>query len=322
MLRSFALGVLATAFWAVPVEAASWADEMFPVRQHDFGKVERGEKPSYDFVLVNPSNREARIRGVRVSCSCTKATAHSSRIPPGGGAVLTATMDTSGFQGSKSVTIHVEFDRPWRAEVVLRVNVESVGKLASEGTEVDFGLLPQGAAHQKKLNLDYLGPLDWRIVDLDFGNPQFSVEVTEVHREPGKVRYELVLGIRAETAGVHEDVVRVHTNDPAQPELIVKARAHVEADVVVSPSIVRLGGVKPGEVVERKVLIKAAQPFKVVRVDNADDLFQVKATEGAKTTHLVVLTLTAPADDQEIPAHVDIVTDLGGERVISVDIAK
>lgn len=322
MLRSFALFVLATACGTGRVEAASWADEMFPVRRHDFGKVERGEKLSYDFVVVNSSNREARIRGVRVSCSCTKAVAHSARIPAGGGTVLTATMDTSGFQGSKSVTIHVEFDRPWRAEVVLRVNVESAGKLASEGTEVDFGLLPQGAAHQKKLNLDYVGPLDWRIVDLDFGNPQFSAEVTEVLREPGKVRYELLLAVHADAAGIHEDVVRVHTNDPAQPELIVKARAHVEADVVVSPSIVRLGGIKPGEVVERKLLIRAGHPFKIVRVDNADEHIQVKTSEESKTTHLVVLTLTAPGGDDEIPKHVDFVTDLGGERVISVDIAK
>lgn len=323
MLRCFALAVVIAVVVPAHLQAASWADEMFPVRQHDFGKVERGQKPSVDFLITNDSNKEVRIRSVRVSCSCTKAVAQSGRIPPGGATVMTATMDTTGFQGSKSVAIQVQFDRPWRAEVTLRVTCESKGKLGAEATEVDFGMLPQGAAHQKRLNLDYIGTLDWRVTELDFGNSHFTTEVAEVSREPGKVRYELSITLKAQTPpGIHEDVIRVHTNDPATPEVVVKAKAQVEADVVVTPASIRLGVLKPGEVIERKVVIKAAQPFKVLRVDNADDLIQVKTASESKSTQLVVLTMTTPKTEDEIPRHVDIVTDMNGERVISVDIAK
>lgn len=322
MFRCLATTLLVCAFLPAVGAAANWANEMFVERQHDFGKVARGDKPAYDFLLTNTTSKEVRIRAIRVSCSCTKAVAAAGRIPPGSSTLLTATMDTSGFQGSKSVAIYVQFDRPWRAEVMLRVNCESVGKLGAEATEVDFGILPQGSAPTKKLNLDYAGPLDWQVTDLDYGNPHFLVEVMEASREPGKVRYELTISLQPNCgAGLHEDEIRIHTNDAATPLVLVKAKAQIEADIVVTPSSIRLTGLAPGQVAQRKIILKAAQPFKVLRVDNADGVFDVETSPDAKTVQLVTLTFTNSAGG-EIPEHIDIVTDLGGQRVVSVDVVR
>jgi len=323
MIRSFMPALLLAVVIPTSGWGASWANELFTERQHDFGKVVRGERPSHDFIITNTSNREVRIRAIKVSCSCTKAVADNGRIPPGGSSIINATMDTSGFQGTKAVTIYVQFERPWRAEVTLRVSCESVGKLGSEATEVDFGILPQGAVQEKRLNLDYSGPIDWKVLDLDFGNPGFHTEVREVSREPGKVRYELLIKLLPSIGpGTIEDTIRVHTNDPATPIVLVKPKAQVEADVVVTPAAIRLGELAPGQTVERKVMIKAPNPFKVVRVDNADGILQFKSDGQAKAVQLVTLTLKVPDKVDEIPQHVDIVTDLGGERVLSVEIEK
>ncbi|MBY0587014.1 DUF1573 domain-containing protein [bacterium] len=323
MIRSSVLALLMAVVVPVTGQAASWANEMFSARSFDFGSVERGEKPSHEFVISNTGTREVRIKSIRVSCSCTTAVAASGRIPAGESTVLTATMDTAGFQGSKAVTIYVLFDRPWRSEVTLRVSCVSLGKLGTEATEIDFGILSQGSDSRKRLNLDYSGPVDWQVKDLDFGNPHFTTEVHEVAREQGKVRYELDIKLLPTApAGTLEDTIRVHTNDPSTPIIVVKAKAQIEADVVVSPASIRLGTMTPGQTIERKVMIKAPNPFKVVRVDNADGLLEYRSDDQAKTVQLVTLTLTMPAKGEEIPRHVDIVTDLNGERVVSLDIQK
>jgi hypothetical protein len=323
MMRSSALALLVAVSMPLSAQAANWANEMFSNRTFDFGTVSRGEKPAHDFVIQNTGTREVRIKAIRVSCSCTTAVAASGRIAPGESSVLTATMDTTGFQGSKAVTIYVQFDRPWRAEVTLRVSCISQGKVGSEVTEVDFGILPQGSDSRKRLNLDYVGPVDWQVKDLDFGNPHFSTEVHEVSRESGKVRYELDIQLLPSApVGALEDTIRVHTNDPTNPVVVVKAKAQVEADVVVSPASIRLGSTAPGQTVERKVMIKAPNPFRVVRVDNADGLLEYRSDDQAKTVQLVTLTLTMPPKGGEIPQHVDIVTDLNGERIVSLDIQK
>jgi hypothetical protein len=323
MKRWIALALLVAVVVPATSQAASWANELFSERQFDFGKIARGEKSTHDFVVANNTNREIRIKAIRVSCSCTKAVAQTGRLAAGESTVLSATMDTSGFQGSKAVTIFVQFDRPWRAEVALRVSCESIGKLGDEVTEVDFGILPEGVAPEKRLNLDYAGPIHWEVKDLDFGNPAFETQVHEIYREPGKVRYELLIKLLpGAPVGAIEDTIRVHTNDPQSPIVLVKAKAQIEADVVVTPNSIRLGNLHPGDVVERKVMIKAAAPFTVVRVDNADGMLQFKADDNAKAVHLVTLKLTVPTKMDEIPQHVDIVTDLDGERVLSVDIEK
>lgn len=323
MNRVTVLAFLVSVVIPCAAQAARWADELFPERQHDFGKIERGAKAAHDFVLINNTRREVRIKSIRVSCSCTKAVATTGRIDAGGTTILSAVMDTSGFQGSKAVTIYVRLDRPWPAEITLRVQCESVGKLGAEATEIDFGIINQGATPFKKINLDYTGPIEWRVTDLDFGNPNFATEIRETERSPERTRYELDIRLKAGALpGVIEDTIRVHTNDPEMPVVVVKAKAQVEADVVVSPSAISLGPLKPGETVERKLMIKAANPFHVVRLDNGEGVMKFTSNSEAKTVQLVTLSFTAPSSMDDLPRHVDIVTDLDGERVLSIDIDR
>ncbi len=43
MFRSSALALLVAVFMPMSAQAASWANEMFPSRTHDFGTVMRGK---------------------------------------------------------------------------------------------------------------------------------------------------------------------------------------------------------------------------------------------------------------------------------------
>lgn len=321
--RLGSLAVILVCAFAAEARAASWADAFFPSHEQDFGKVQRGAILNHQFIVNNTLGAEVRIKGLRVSCGCTKATISSNRLGPGESATIDAVMDTSGFQGSKSVTIFVQFDRPRRVEVPLRVSCISQGTDNKGTSEVDFGIVPSGKAMAKRMNVDYVGTVDWQVTGLDYGNPSFRAEIQEVARdkESGKVRYELTITLGADAPpGTLEDQIRIHTNDPKEPEIVVIAKAKVESDITVSPESLHLTGLIPGQQVTKNVIVKAASPFRVTRVDNTFGMFEIRCAPTPKTTQLVMITLTVPNDLNLIPDHLDLVTDIENEKVVSIGI--
>lgn len=303
--------------------ASDWAYGLFNALEHDFGKVERGTKLTHSFGLTNTTPKEVRIKRVRVSCQCTTATVANERLGPGESTTIEAVMDTAGFQGSKSVAIFVQFDRPRRAEVALRVACVSQGSLAAGGTEVDFGVVAEGAGGERRLHLDYAGNAAWRVTALDFGSPHVKADVTEVARDAGKVRYELRIALLPTApAGPFEDRIRIQTNDPKNPEFYVLAKAAIESKIVLTPDAFRVPDLKPGDKVTQNFLVKTSKPFRIVRGDNTFGQFEIRSAAEPKTTQLVVVTLTAPADLHDLPDHIELITDLDGDKPIVLPIQR
>lgn len=296
--------------------AGDLGEKLFDAQEHDFGKVQRGERLTHRFLLHNTTDNEVRIKRIRVSCGCTTASMSSERIGPGETALLDAVMDTSGFQGSKSVTIFVQFERPWRGEASLRLSCTSIGNLGQGASEVDFGVIPVGTGAVKRLNLDYTGNPKWAITGLDFGHPAVKAEVAEVSRDAQLVRYELTIHL-APTApsGPLEDRIRIHTNDPATSEVVVLAKAKIEPKLTAAPDHLHLSELIPGQKITKNVLLKAGAPFKVVRVDNTGGMFEIRSSPEPKKTQLLVITLTVPEDVSKVPPHVDVVTDLEDQTI-------
>lgn len=315
--------VLVMTFMADRSNADSWADPFFATHDHDFGKVLRGTTLNHQFVVTNTLTAEVRIKGLRVSCGCTRATASSMRVAPGESITIDAVMDTSGFQGSKSVTIFVQFDRPRRAEIPLRISCVSMGNINQGTSEVDFGIVPTGKEVVKRLNVDYVGDGNWKVIGLDYGHPSFRAEIVEVSRDvaAGKVRYELIITLAGTASpGTIEDQLRIQTTDASATDILVLAKAKIEADVVASPDSLRISGFIPGQKITKNIIVKAPSPFKVTRVDNAHGMFEIRSAPTPKTTQLVVVTLTVPRDLSSIPEHIDLVTDLENEKVISIGV--
>lgn len=321
MYRRLAFWMLLAATVPATARAASWADDFFDVREHHFGQVRKGTALVHDFVVKNNGSREARIKGVSVSCGCVKASASDTTIPPGGSATINALMDTSGFQGDKAVTIFVEFDKPKRAQVSLRVTCQSVGDISSGTNEVDFGVIPVGTYAEKRLNLDFAGNPKWEIVNLDYGNPNVAAEVHEVSRDAKNVRYEMKVTIReTATAGMLEDRIRLQTNDSGAKDIIVSIKARIEAKIVVAPDSLKYTGLTAGQKITRNLIVKAPKPFRIVRADNTHGIFEIRSSADAKTTQLVEVTLTVPEDLSQLTDRIELVTDLGDQQVVTIPI--
>lgn len=324
MFRRLGFAAFLLAILPASSRANDWSYAMFDALEHDFGKVERGNRLTHSFVMTNQTGSEVRIRRVSVSCSCTQAYATNTRILPGQSATIEAVMDTSGFQGSKSVTITVAFDRPRRAEARLRVSAISLGSAATGGNnDIDFGVVPEGAGAERRMHLDYTGNASWQITGLDFGSPHLKAEAREISRDAAKVRYELrVVIANSAPAGAFEDRIRIHTNDPRTSEMLVVAKALIEPKVAVSPDTLRFGDLVSGQKLTKTLILKASKPFRILRAENTFGMFEIRAAAEAKTTQLVMITLTVPADHNQLPEHLDLVTDLDGDKVIAVAVQK
>lgn len=323
MFRQGMLAAVLLAVLSTTVRASDWAYSLFSELDHDFGKVERGAKLNHDFVLTNNTGKEVRIKAVRVSCNCTRANVDSMNLGPGESTVLRTVMDTSVFAGSKTVSVFVQFDRPRRAEIGVRLSAVSSAHVGSGGHEIDFGIVPEGKAYEKKLNLDYAGNPAWKITSLDFGNPHVKAEVEEKVRDGAKVRYELTIRLDAGApAGLLEDRIRIHTNDPKTAEIAVVAKATIEPKIAVSPDKIDLRDAVSGQSITRNVIVKSSKPFKITRLEGSQGMVELRTSAEPKTTQIVTLTVTVPSDPRQLPDHIELYTDANGERPIQISLNR
>lgn len=322
MIRTSLL-VLCLALSPAVAQASNWADGLFHGLDRDFGAVKRGAQLNHSFLLTNNTGSEVRIKSIQVSCGCTQAVARSKIIPPGQSTSIDCTMETNGFEGSKTVSIYVRFDRPRRAQASLRLNCVSQANVPGGVHEVDFGIVTQGSCAERRLNLDYVGKPDWQVESLDYGNANLQVEIQEVSRSTERVRYELKVALcKDQPAGTLEDRVRIQTNDPQVPQIVVVVKALVEPTLVVAPDTLRLSPLVPGQTITKNLMVKASHPFKVVRVENTNGLFKVKSSPTEKTTQLIVVTLEVPQDVSQVPDHLEVITNLEGEQSVPVNIDR
>jgi hypothetical protein len=224
-----------------------------------------------------------------------------------------AEFNTRDFLGHRTATLFVTFDKPFPAEVQLRI----AGTIKSDVTlvpgAIDLGTVDVGKGVEKKLIASYAGRLDWKILDVKTADPHFEVEITTLPRRPGMVSYELLVRMTDDApVGYMKDQLILVTNDPAAPELSVDMEGRVVSDITISPAQLFLGVVHPGQKVSKKLVVRGKKPFRIVNVDCPDKSFEIEASKDAKTVHLVPVVFTAGDHPGRVAQKIGIQTDQGG----------
>jgi beta-lactamase regulating signal transducer with metallopeptidase domain len=134
---------------AAPLRPASWAEGLFKERIQDLGQVwqDRSTRYKAHFPLKNSTKECINLSGLRISSSGATATASLKgpvltttngtppcNLPPGQEGEIEVSVDARRFLGSKTIQVHVQFDRPAPAEVVLAVRLESRARAESPPT--------------------------------------------------------------------------------------------------------------------------------------------------------------------------------------------
>jgi hypothetical protein len=313
---------MALALSTRPAAAQDWISAVFPERSFNFGTVARGSKVLHAFRLVNRTNQEIHVADWRTKCGCTEVRVGAREIPPGTQTVIEAVIDTTRFQGYKASGLTLVLDRPTLVEVDLNLTCFIQGEIVMNPGQIDFGITRRGTTPTATLTMNYTG-----------GHPGFAVDrmrtrsgdVTAKVQESGRSAdgsIQLLLTANLSPSlrsGPFRDEVTLFTNDPAVPTIPISVSANVQSALTVSPSVLNLGRVRPGDVVTKTVLVRSSQPFKLTEIKPSQgELSVTPDPDGARPLHTVNLTFKAPVKPGPFHAVCEIGTDLKDEPPTSL----
>jgi hypothetical protein len=292
-MRKAIVAAFLLALFASSVPAQGWAEKMFKDGlTHDFGVVPHGAQLFHRFTVTNIYAVRMEITGLHSGCGCVTVIAAKRVLEPRETTTIDVSMDARRFTGSKTVAVRVTVGPEFTSSAELRVSAQSRGDIVFNPGEVNFGQVTGGVAPTQTVDVEYAGSLAWEVKDVVVPK-ELPVEVAskDLYRRPGQVGYRLTVTLKKEApAGALKDFIHLKTNDPNAPLVPLLVEANVLAALSVTPSVLNLGTVKPGDALTRRVVLRGARPFRVTKVDGIDDAVQLGTP--LATTSVTVQTVT------------------------------
>jgi len=321
LIRCAIVAALAVAFSAEAAQAQDWANKMFSVTSHNFGTVARGAKTEYRFTFRNIYKEDLHVVGVRTSCGCTSPEVSKHDLKTHETADIVAKFNTRTFLGQHGATLTVTFDKPYFAEVQLRVAGNIRGDVTFDPPFVDLGNVDLGKGAERNVRVTHVGSTPWEIKDVRSANPNFEVQLSKPTHSATQSVYDLMLRLKPETpAGYVKGQLILVTNDPRAVQIPMDVEGRIVAEVTVSPQLLALGAVQPGRSVTKNLVVRANRPFCVTGVSCSDGCLTCPVKETAATVHILPVTFQAGDAVGKIERQLKIATDLGDGAVPSVTV--
>ncbi|MCG8649955.1 MAG: DUF1573 domain-containing protein, partial [Pirellulales bacterium] len=233
------------------------------------------------------------------------------------GAVV-ATFNTSTHIGKKAATITVVFDRPYYAEVQLKVSGFIRTDITFDPPEVAFGEFPAGESREREVVITHSGNPNWTITDVRSHCTNLQVRLDQPERLPGLVRYRML--VRMDDSMPEGDIrerLTLISNDAQFPTTEMAISGRVRPVVSVSPALVSLGTVTKDLTVEKRLVVRADEPFEIADVICGDERFEFEVPLGRKKVHFVKLRFQGDDRVARVAQKIKIVTDLPGNKSAS-----
>jgi hypothetical protein len=293
---------------------------MFNKTKHDFGTVARGADVEYRFEIQNIYEETVHVSSVRSSCGCTSPSLEGQTIKTWEKGFVVARFNTRTFRGEHGATLTVTIDKPYPAEVQLRVEGNIRGDVVFHPGSIRFESADQGQEHEKKVRVSYAGRTDWKIEDVRSASDFFQVEMTEIAREGDRVDYDLIVRLADNApAGYFSDQLIVVTNDQRSSRIPLDVEGTVVPEISVSPTQLVLGEVERGQEVSKKLVVKGKNPFRITSVDCENGSFQFEADGEAKKIHILTVKFRAESDPGKVQQAIRITTDRGEHVFATLD---
>lgn len=286
------LSVAIVSLGSQPVMAQKWARDMFEVTQHDFEVVPRGAKTEYEFKFTNKYKENVHVASVRTSCKCTIPRIEKNELKTYEEGAVIAEFKTSDFVGARSAVITVVFDRPFYAELQLIVKGNIRSDISPEPGEIQFGEVALGAEKVTDVKISYIGTAKWQIEDVLSKNEHLAVKLSQAKTISNKIEYTMNVRLKdSAPAGEFADEIVVVTNEAQSNRVTLPVRANVVPPLYVEG--VQLGSLRVGESKVERLLVKSKTPFKIEKIECADDRFVFKPSDEEKLVHLITFEFKA-----------------------------
>lgn len=271
--------------------AQEWARSMFNALSHDFGNVPKGKRPEFRFEIENKFKEEIRIRNVVSSCGCTSVSITKKSLKSWEKSEVVCLFNSHAFDGFKQATVTVQFDQPFIGEVQLTVkgNIVRTSALSLTPEEIDFGQITGTEFPERVIKLERLGNPSFRIVDVKSTFPHIKVKLKETVRNASLVNYEMRTQLKPSVpAGVSEgDLFVVVEENNARRQVPIHFNAKV-VSLKISPEILTLSNVNPGQEVKKTIILQASREFNIVDVKCKTQAFRVRQKKKGKSKmHLI-----------------------------------
>ncbi len=300
---------------AAPVAyAQQWALDMVDKTDHDFGAVARGSDTVYKFEITNKYKEDVHISGVSSSCGCTSPSIENNTIKTWEKAYVVAKFNTrNGMTGPHSATLTVRIDRPFPAQLQLRVHGNIRGDVVFEPGSINFGTVDQGATPEVRSRVNFAGRSDWRIEDVKSESGDLEVELVEKQRYAGSVNYDLVVRLKESAApGYLKQQLALITNDRNAPRIPLDVEGRVMPAISAAPENLQFGVLAPGEMGAKRFLVRGKQPFKIAQIScEDDDSFQFSTDQNESDKHVVDVRYYAKEEAGPVKRSIVVTTDKG-----------
>jgi len=307
--------VAAACGWLAACGAASaqeWATKMFPVTSHNFGTVAKGSKTEYRFVFRNMYQEDLHVVGVRTSCGCTSPEVTKRDLKTHETAEVVAKFNTRTFLGQHGATLTVTFDKPFYAEVQLRVAGNIRGDVTFEPPFVDLGNVDLGAGAERRVRVTRIGSTPWEIKDVRSVNPSFEVMLSKPSHSAAQTMYDLTMRLKPDApAGYVKGQLILVTNDPRATQIPMDVEGRVVAEVTVSPQLLALGAVQCGGSVTKNVVVRATREFSITGISCVDGCLTCEPKTTPAKVHILPITFQAGPTAGKVERQLKIATDLG-----------
>lgn len=275
----------------------NWAEKMFDHRNIDFGVVARGSDAVARVKITNLYKQAVHIADVRTTCGCSAGKPSKTSLESLEDGYIEVTMDTRKFTRRKDSNVIITFDAPLHQEVRIPITAYIRTDVVFDPGSVNFGAVEHGKEATRTIKLQYAGRSDWHVKEIRSRSESVVAKAIETSRGNGRVDYDIVVNLAPNTpAGAVREQLALITDDQNSPQVPLLVEATVEADVTVTPAIVSLGVMKPGEAKQFNVVIKGKQAFQIERIECESDngIFKVRLPQNAAQVHVLPMTITAP----------------------------
>lgn len=307
-----------------PILQPAWTQELVDpeLKEHDFGVVARASKQSHVFEFENTLGTDLYLTSIRASCGCTKPQILTSHVKAGETAKIDTVFDTLNFFGERGATVTLTLQK---GETVLEsgeIQFSVKGNIRRDVVltpgDVRFDNVRVSEESRRSIRLQYAGNYRWKIEEVKSTNPNITVTVNEVERDPhiGRVVYDLVVNLNGkQPAGSINEFLNVVTNDEKTTGMPINVSAKVSPLIEASP--VQLGVVNKGQSVKKKLILHSTEAFEIKEIKSLDSRIKFEPADGEKTLHILTYTLDTSVPGQ-ISEDVSIVTSDQGQPEVKV----
>ena len=108
--------------------------------------------------------------------------------------------------------------------------------------------------------------------------------------------------------------ITIISNDRDFPTTEMSIAGRIRPTLSISPSTVSVGTARPGQTIEKRLLVRAEEAFTIDEVVCGDNRFEFEVPKGKKKLHFVKMKFKADATRDKVGQEIRIVTDLPNKK--------